>query len=125
MRPSVRPSVLLRAAGVAAGLWLCAGTAWAGDGQDLGSLQALLNDPNTGLCKIFNMSFCPKLPTVTQAVLQVAALGNNLPEMVRAQNNIPPGSSVTAGNPAAVPPLAGSLTPLPLSPSTTPTASAG
>jgi hypothetical protein len=37
----------------------------------------------------------------------VAALGNNLPEMIRAQNNIAPGISVTAGNAAAVPPLSG------------------
>jgi hypothetical protein len=49
------------------------------------------------------MNPCPQLPTVTQAVLQAAGLGNNLPEMVRAQNNIPAGTSVTAGNPAAVP----------------------
>jgi hypothetical protein len=43
------------------------------------------------------------VPTVTQGVLEVAALGNNVPEMVRAQNSIPPGTSVTAGNAAALP----------------------
>lgn len=91
-------------AGALAALWLCgAGAAWAGDGADLGSLQALLSDPNFGLCKIFNMTTCPQVPTVTQGVLEVAALGNNLPEMVRAQNSIPPGSSVTAGNAATAP----------------------
>ena len=120
MRASIRPSNFSGLAGAVAGLWLGAGVAWAGDGTDLGSLQALLSDPNTGICKIFNMSFCPKLPTVTQAVLQVAALGNNLPEMVRAQNNIAPGSSANAGNPAAVPPVNGSL---PLTSTTTPTVS--
>jgi hypothetical protein len=115
-----------RLAGAVAALWLCcAGAAWAGDGgADLGSLQALLSDPTTGLCKIFNMSTCPQMPTVTQGVLEVAGLGNNLPEMVRAQNNILPGTSVTAGNPAAVPPSEGSLTPLPLNSKTSPTVSA-
>jgi len=104
MRASIRSSTISRLAGAGAALWLCgAGAAWAGD-MDLGSIQALLSDPSVGLCKVFNMSSCPRLPTVTQAVLQVAALGNNLPEMIRAQNNIAPGISVTAGNPAAVPP---------------------
>src|SRR5436190_2954584 len=94
-------SIVSRAAGAVLGLWLCsAGAAWAGDGADLGSLQALLTDPNTGLCKLFGITSCPVPPTITQAVLEVAALGNNLPEMVRVQNNIPPGGSVTAGNPA-------------------------
>src|SRR5438067_1237369 len=112
------PSIVSRAAGAVLSLWLCAGAAWAGDGADLGSLQALLNDPNTGLCKLFGMSSCPVPPTITQAVLEVAGLGNNLPEMVRVQNNIPPGSSVTAGNPAVattpstVSELLSTLTPL-------------
>jgi hypothetical protein len=126
MRALIRSSNLSGLAGAVAALLLgaaqpaCAG---GGSGADLGSLQALLSDPNTGLCKIFSMSFCPQLPTVTQAVLQVAALGNNLPEMIRAQNNIPAGTSVTAGNPAAVPPVNGSLTALPLTSTTAPTVS--
>src|SRR3954462_12782637 len=100
MQPSIRSSIFLRVAGAAAGLWLCgAGAAWAGDGADLGSLQALLSGTG-GLCQIFNIRSCPTVPTITQGVLEVAALGNNLPEMVRAQNNITPGNSVTAGNPA-------------------------
>ena len=107
MRATLIPSIISRLAGAGAALWLCgAGAAWAGD-MDLGSIQALLSDPSVGLCKVFNMSPCPRLPSVTQAVLQVAALGNNLPEMIRAQNNIAPGISVTASNPAAVPPTAG------------------
>jgi hypothetical protein len=94
-----------RLAGALAALWLCgAGSAWAGDGADLASLQALLSDPTTGLCKIFNMSTCPQLPTITQGILEVAALTNSPPEIVAAQNSITPGSNVTAGNPAAVPP---------------------
>ena len=115
----MRPSIVSRVAGAAAGVWLCgAGAAWAGDGVDLGSLQALLNDPTSGLCSLFKMSSCPVPPTVTQAVLEVAGLGNNLPEMVRVQNNILPRDSVTAGNPAiatvpsAVSDLMSSLTPL-------------
>ena len=88
-----------------AALWLCGvGTAWAGDGADLASLNQLLSDPTTGLCKIFNMSTCPQLPTITQGILEVAALANSPPEIVAAQNSIAPGYNVTAGNPAAVPP---------------------
>jgi hypothetical protein len=126
MGVSIGSSIMFRFAGAATALWLCsAGAAWAGDGADLGSLQALLSDPNTGLCKIFGIpsNTCPQVPTITQGVLQVAGLGNNLPEMVRAQNSILPGSSVNAGNPAAVPPSEGSLTPLPLDTTTTPTVS--
>src|SRR5215469_8686521 len=106
MRASIGSSIISRLAGAVAGLSLCgAGAAWAGDGADLGSLNALLADPTSGLCQFFKMSPCPQLPTVTQAVLQVAGLGNNVPEIVRAQNSIPPGVAVTAGNPAAVPPV--------------------
>jgi hypothetical protein len=100
MRLSIKSTILSRVAGAVAGVWLCgAGAAWAGDGADLGSLQALLSGTG-GLCTLFNMNPCPQVPTITQGVLQVAGLGNNLPEMVRAQNNIPPESGVTAGNPA-------------------------
>lgn len=114
------PSIVSRIAGAAAGIWLCgAGVAWAGDGADLGSLQALLSGTG-GLCQIFSISSCPQVPTITQGVLEVAALGNNLPEMVRVQNNIPPGGAVSAGNPAlaltnpppTVPALLLGLTPL-------------
>jgi hypothetical protein len=123
MRASIRSSINARLPAAAA-LWLCgAGAAWAGDGADLGSLQALLSGTG-GLCQIFKMTSCPTVPTITQGVLEVAALGNNLPEMVRAQNSIPQGGSVNAGNPAAVPPPSpGSLTPLPLNTTTTPTVS--
>ncbi len=94
-----------RLAGALAALWLCgAGAAWAGDGADLASLNQLLSDPTTGFCKIFNMSTCPQLPTITQGILEVAALANSPPEMIAAQNSIAPGSNVAAGNPAAVPP---------------------
>jgi hypothetical protein len=125
MPSSIGPKVILQVVGAAVALWLgWAGAALAGDGADLGSLQALLNDPSVGLCKIFNISSCPVPSTITQTVLEVAALGNNLPEMVRAQNNIPPGSSVDARNPAAVPPSSpGTLTPLPLTTATDPSVS--
>ena len=95
-----------RLAGALAGLWLCgAGAAWAGDGGDLASLNQLLSTPNTGLCAILKIATtnCPQLPTVTQGILEVAALTNSPPEIVGAQNSITPGSNVTAGNPAAVP----------------------
>lgn len=105
MRLSIGSLHIFRFAAALAALSLCgAGAAWAGDGADLGSLQALLSGTG-GLCQIFKIptASCPQVPTVTQGVLEVAGLGNNLPEMVRAQNSIPPGASVTAGNPAALP----------------------
>src|SRR5260370_41668311 len=104
MRTSIRYSIISRIAGAVAGLWLCgAGAAWAGGGADLVSLQALLtNTQGTGLCDVFGIKPCPVPPTVTQTALEVAALGNNLFEMLLAQNNIlPKGSRVYAGNPAA------------------------
>jgi hypothetical protein len=102
----VRTSFMFsRLAGALAALYLCgAGAAWAGDGADLASLNQLLSTPNTGLCAILKLTSCPQLPTITQGILEVAALGNSPPEIVAAQNSIAPGSNVTAGNPAAVPP---------------------
>jgi hypothetical protein len=103
-----------RLAGTVAALWLCgAGAAWAGDGADLASLNLLLSTPGTGLCAVLKLKPCPQLPTITQAVLQIAGLGNSPPEIVAAQNSIAPGSNVTAGNPAAVPPADSSGNPLP------------
>jgi hypothetical protein len=83
-------------------LWLCcAGSARAGDGGgSLQTLQAILSDPSSGLCVTFGINPCPQLPTITQAVLEVAGLENSPPEMVRALNSIPPGSWVDAGNAA-------------------------
>jgi len=96
---SFRSFTFSRLAGALAGLWLCgAGAAWAGDGGDLGSLQNITN----GFCAALNMASCPQLPTVTQAILEVAGLENSPPEMVAAQNKIPPGSNVTAGNAPAL-----------------------
>jgi hypothetical protein len=110
MRASIRSSTISRIAGAVAGLWLCgAGAAWAGGGSgDLVSIQALLSNGSTGLCDVFGIKPCFIPPTVSQAALEVAALGNNLFEMLLAQNNIvPKGSRVYAGNPAADPPISG------------------
>ena len=93
-----------RLAGVLAALWLCGvGAAWAGDGADLASLNQLLNTPTTGLCAILGMKTCPQFPTVTQAILEVAGLGNSPPGIIGAQNSITPGSNVIADNPATAP----------------------
>ena len=126
MRASIRSSNISGLAGAVAALWLYgAGAAWAGGGMDLGSLQALLSgppgEPQLGFCAILKMNSCTTLPTVTQAVLQVAALTEAPPDAIRAQNNIAPGSSVTAGNaavtsialdPAGLSSLLSTLTPL-------------
>jgi hypothetical protein len=83
-------------------LWpSCAGSAWGGDGGgSLQTLQAILSDPDNGLCVLFGIDPCPQLPTITQAVLEIAGLQNSPPETVRAGNSVPPGSWVDAGNPA-------------------------
>jgi hypothetical protein len=63
---------------------------------------------------------CPQIPTITQWVLEVAGLTNSPPEAIRAQNSITPGSSVTAGNVAAVPTGALPDYPLPLNSTSSP-----
>jgi hypothetical protein len=85
--------------------------AWAGGGgESLTTLQAVIGVPNgtTGFCNLLHMgtnfgNTCPQLPTFTQAILEAAGLTNSPPEMVAAQNGLPPGSNVYATNPAALP----------------------
>ena len=77
-------------------------SAWAGDGGE--SLTGL-NNLIAGLCSAFNITPCPQLPTITQAVLEIAGLETSPPEMVRALNSVPPGTYVDAGNAAAIPPI--------------------
>src|SRR5438067_4515822 len=74
MRLSIKSSIVLRAAGAVAGLWMCGtGAAWAGGGSgDLVSLQGLLTNPQgTGLCDVFDINPCPIPPTVSQTALQL------------------------------------------------------
>jgi hypothetical protein len=117
VRASITPLTVSRFAVAVAAIWMYgAGAAWAGGGggESLTTLQNIVN----GLCNDFSISPCPQLPTVTQAVLEVAGLENSPPEMVRALNNIAPGSRIDSGNAAAVPP-----TPFPLTANTSPTLS--
>lgn len=122
----MRPPVVSRIAGAIFSVWLFGiGAAWAGGGgADLGTLQALLSNSSDGLCVGFHIKPCPIPPTVTQSALEVAALGNNLFEMLLQQNNIlPNGSRVYAGNPSIVPPNGFPSCPnaLPITSTTTPT----
>jgi hypothetical protein len=123
MRLTLRPTAISWLASVSTAVWIFgAGAVWAGDGgESLGSIQAIIGPPDgsSGFCKILNMNPCPQLPTVTQAILEAAALGLSPPEMVAAQNSIPPGSNVNAANPAAVV-LNDTGTPFPLTSNTTP-----
>jgi hypothetical protein len=69
-------------AGAVAALWLCgAGSAWAGGGggPDAGPDQTSLD----ALCSFLGVTSCPQLPTVTQIVLEYAALGTSSPDFVR------------------------------------------
>src|ERR1700704_1870251 len=92
----------------------------AGDGADLGSLQAIIGPPDgsSGLCLYFAMKPCPQLPTITQAVLEIAGLESAPPEMVRANPaaNVPLGIAVDAGNPSR-PPGLNAITAFPIDPS--------
>jgi hypothetical protein len=108
---------LSRVAGTVATLWLCGvGPAWAGDGggEDLAGLNSIISS----LCPFLSIpkTSCPQLPTISQAVLEIAALENAPPEMVGALNNVAAGNHPGAGNPAAgnpdvLPPIEFPLTP--------------
>lgn len=108
MSPSIKSFTFPRLAGAVAALWLSgAGLAWAGDGgNDLGTLNNALAD----LCSLFegtygiNLPYCPQAPTITQAVLQVAAWNLVPTEMISATNSIPLGARVNAGSPS-IPPV--------------------
>src|SRR5207302_7455294 len=55
------------------------GSAWAGDGgSDLG-IQSVLNI----ICAEVGMTSCPKVPTITQAILEISGLANASPDYVR------------------------------------------
>jgi hypothetical protein len=75
--------------------WLCGnGVAWAGGaGGDLAGAQSALN----GVCGMFNLSPCPKLPTINQLVIENAALSGSTPAQVRNDLNIPAGGAFDAG----------------------------
>src|SRR5204863_6454614 len=83
----------------------------AGDGgEDFGSLQSYIGPPDgsSGLCSYFGMgtlygTTCPQLPTLTQAILQVAGLTNAAPEMVRSTFSVAEGNHVDASNPSRAP----------------------
>src|ERR1700741_2373891 len=113
MHLTVPPAASSWLANMFAVIWMSgAGAAWAGDGgENLASIQAIIGKPDgsTGFCSLLGMgtnfgTTCPQLPTVTQAILEAAALGLSPPEMVGAQNDIAAGSNVNAGSPAVVPP---------------------
>lgn len=82
MRGSVGSPRISYFIGAFAALWLSAGPAWAGHGGgDAGVVQPALNT----LCEFLGMpvSSCPQLPTVTQVILQYAALETSSPDFVR------------------------------------------
>ena len=79
MRARVGSSAISRFAGVAAAVFCGMGSAWAGDGgSDLG-IQSVLNT----ICAEVGMTSCPKVPTITQAILEMSGLENAAPDFVR------------------------------------------
>jgi hypothetical protein len=108
VRASFRSSIVSRVTGAVAALWLCgAGAAWAGGGSgDLASLQNFID----AFCVpgLFPSVNCPTLPTISQAVLQLAGWINASPAAIRsniAYGNIPVAPYIDAGNPSRPPGL--------------------
>src|SRR6266852_3456824 len=98
MRGSLCVSRFSRIAGAIAAFWLCGvGAAWAGDGgEDLTGLNSFISS----LCsKFLNIptTSCPQLPTITQAVLEIAALENAPLELARSLGAA--GPAINVGNP--------------------------
>lgn len=137
MRALIRSSRISAVAGAVAALcllWTGQPARAGGGGADLATLQgAIGNDPagSMGLCFYLGIgpmssflgnvfvplggtgfgpltnSPCPQLPTITQAVLQYAGLGNTAPAAVRAATfaSIPVANYVDAANPSRPPGL--------------------
>ncbi len=103
MRGSFRSPQISYLASAVAALWLCGtGSAWAGGGggADASSLQMALLDP---LCDFLGTTSCPQLPTINQIVLEISALENTPPNLVRSQVigvqlGPVPGACTVAGN---------------------------
>lgn len=132
MHASTGFSAISRLAVAVAATWMYgAGAACAGGGgESLTTLQQVIGPPDgsSGFCHMLGMgtnfgNTCPQLPTFTQAILEAAGLANSPPEMVAAQNGLPPGSNVYATNPAVEPLSLGVPTPFPLTAKTSPTLS--
>lgn len=111
MHISVRPASICRLAAAASLVWLSGfGSAWAGGGgEDLGSVQDLLN----GACAAVlpPQVPCPQLPTISQGILEIAGLLNARPEAIRAAAGVT-GAAVYAGNTLAPTPPESAQVPL-------------
>src|SRR5207248_3023321 len=82
MRGLVGSLTIYRLVAASLALWLCGtGPTRAGDGQDLGALQTYIDS----ICSspLFGLSTCPQIPTIVQAVLEIAAFVDVAPEAVR------------------------------------------
>jgi PEP-CTERM motif len=92
---------MARLAPLTAAAFLCvAGPAWSGDGgADLGTVQQVLSGP-TGPCVQFGIK-CPQLPTISQVIVEFAALTGATPNAIRTDPklgiNISPAVAVDAG----------------------------
>src|SRR6266568_2116564 len=95
MRASVGFSTISRLATAVAALWLWGtGPAWAGgEGGSIGTLQNFLGPSNgsSGFCQLLVMNPFPQVPTLTQLALEISALANSPPDLVRS----PAGPSAT------------------------------
>ena len=103
----------------AAALWLSGGQAAraGGGGSDFTGLQSFIASICTTLS--INSNFCPTVPTLSQGILELAALHDSTLEAVRSEFSIPVAPYVDAANPSR-PPAKGCETPCvdPLNPIT-------
>src|SRR5215469_9694887 len=101
MQVFIRRSIFAPLIGAFAAVSLSAGPARAGGGgADAGSLQMVLTD----VCSALTIP-CPNLPTVSQLVLEIAALKTAPLELVRAVGGLSPVAVVNAVNPTPSSPL--------------------
>jgi hypothetical protein len=101
MRVSIRSSTFSCITGAAAALWLfCAAQpARAGGSGDLAGIQNEID----ALCSFFVAKCHIPVPTLSQAVLELAGLSTLSPETVRSGFDVPVGNYVHAGNPSRPP----------------------
>jgi hypothetical protein len=87
--------------GAVAAFWLSGGQAAraGGGGADFAGILTFITD----ICKMFSITDCPLVPTISQGVLEVAALSNFTLEATRSHFEIPVPPYVDAANPSRPP----------------------
>jgi hypothetical protein len=103
MCASARLARVLFFLGAVAGFWLGAGqpARAGGGGSDFAAIETYIGDICTNLG--ISSSYCPQVPTLSQGILELAALYDSTLEAVRSQFAIPVPPYVDAANPSRPP----------------------